>query len=207
MKNIKIMTLFLLWVALVLPPAVQGDETGSHTWPWGSTLEELKSRYRTQGRPGLTLREETSVYDIELQINASHTQKITRGALTMVEEVSTEAGASTVGRVFGYLWEGRLFGRVAYFDDKPGQTRSQVTRQLKALFPEGRLFHRLSGGVMTSDFEWDSSRMLIFTTSRGVYFYEPSILKRVQREAERERQEQADREGERKFKEEVRKPY
>lgn len=191
---------------LLIPWGLQAADLGPLSIPWGLNLEELTRVFEEKIDPRLTLREDSSVYEIELQIRPAKSVKIPRGGLSFVEAVSREARQTAVGRIFGYLWEGKYFGRVFLYSHHPGLSRTQVTLQLKNQFPEGRLFHRFQDGLMVSDFELDSGTLLIFTNERGVYLYEPGTLKKVLREAERERQEQSEREELRKFREEGNKP-
>ena len=191
--------LLLLVAMLLLPGRGWGDDLGMKFLSWGLTLEELNRVFQEKVNPSASLREDPAAYQIELQISPNKTQKIPRGGLTAVQETAREAGPTVVGKPFGYLWEGKLFGRVLLYTNKPGTSRTQITKELKAQFPEGRLFHKFDGGLMITDFELHSEKMTIFTNERGVFYYEPSILKRVIREEGRLQQEREYREGERLF--------
>ena len=92
--------------------------------PWGLTLEEVNRIYQEKFQAHKTLREDASVFEIELQIQPHKIHTIPRGVLKAIEEVSKGAGASSVGRLFGYLWEGKFFGRVVLYKNQPGQSRN-----------------------------------------------------------------------------------
>ena len=201
----KLLLLFIL-VLLLLPVKVRGDDWGMKALSWGLPLAELDRVYREKVNSGAALREDTTTYEFELQISPSKTQKIPRGALTAIQETSREAGPAAIGKLFGYLWEGKFFGRVVLYAGKPGQSRTRIARELKAQFPEGRLFHRFADGLMVTDFELAADTMMVFTNEKGVYFYEPSVLKRVIREEGRNQQERDFREGERLFQERGKSP-
>ncbi|MBI5585723.1 MAG: hypothetical protein HY892_18080 [Deltaproteobacteria bacterium] len=191
--------LFMILGLLLVPVKSHGDDLGMKVLSWGLTLEELNRVYQEKVNPGAALREDSAVYEIELQMSPNKTQKIPRGGLTAVQETTREAGPTAVGKPFGYLWEGKFFGRVLLYANKPGVSRTQMARNLKDLFPEGRLFHKFAGGLMITDFELNSDKLTIFTNERGVFFYEPAVLKRVIREEGRSQQEREYREGERLF--------
>jgi hypothetical protein len=189
----------LLLIIILMPVAGRGDDLGMKALPWGLTLEELDRVFREKVNPGAALREDPSVPEIELQLRPNKTMKVALGNLRVVQEISREARPGAVGRPFGYLWEGKFFGRVVPYANHPGTSRTQIVRELKAQFPEGRLFHKFVGGLMVVDFELDSDKLLIFTTEQAVYLYEPAVLKRVIREEGRSQQERYDRDAERRF--------
>jgi hypothetical protein len=140
-------------------------------------------------------------FEIDLQIQPRQTVKIPKGDLVALVETSAGAGPSTLGRLFGYLWEGKFFGRVILFKDHPPLSSSEAALRLKTLYPEGRLFRKFTGTAMSHHFELDSDQMSIFINDQGVFYYEPSMLKKVLRETERENLERRKREGERRFQE------
>jgi hypothetical protein len=191
--------LLLIIASLLIPGKGWGDDLGMKVLSWGLTLEELNRVYQEKVNPGGALRVDPAAYEIELQVQPNKTLKVPRGGLTAIQETTREAGPGAVGKPFGYLWEGKFFGRVVLYANKPGLSRTQMARELKAQFPEGRLFHKFSEGLMITDFELNSEKMTVFTNERGVYFYDPALLKRVGREAEREQQHREYREGERLF--------
>ena len=197
MRKLTLVLLFLM--ISFMPVAGRGDELGMKALPWGLTLEELDRVFREKVNPGAVLREDPSVHEIELQVRPNKTTKIALGNLKAVQEISREAGPGAVGRPFGYLWEGKFFGRVVPYANQPGTSRTQIVRGLKAQFPEGRLFHKFVRGLMVVDFELDSDKLIIFTTEQAVYLYEPAVLKRVIREEGRSQQEREDRNAERRF--------
>ncbi len=191
--------LFIFILLLLLPVQGRGEDFGMQALSWGMTLEELNRVYQEKVNPNGALREDPVVHEVELQVEPNKTMKIPRGGLKAILETARDAGPTAFGKPFGYLWEKKFFGRIALYANLPGQSRTQVARDLKARYPEGRLFHKFSGGLMITDFELRSDQMTIFTNERGVYFFDPDVLKRVIREEGRNIQEREYREGERLF--------
>jgi len=186
---------------LLFPWEGHGDELQLSPLRWGSNLEELNRVYQEQINPQGELKLDQQRFEIDLQIQARQTVKIPKGGLVALVETSAGAGSSSLGRLFGFLWEGKFFGRVILFKDHPPLTSSEAAQRLKTLYPEGRLFRKFTGTAMSNHFELDSEQMTIFINDQGVFYYEPSVLKKVLRETEKDNQERGKREGERRFQE------
>ena len=186
---------------LLFPWEGHGDELQLSPLRWGSNLEELNRVYQGQINPQGELKLDQQRFEIDLQIQARQTVKIPKGDLVALVETSAGAGSSSLGRLFGFLWEGKFFGRVILFKDHPPLTSSEAAQRLKTLYPEGRLFRKFTGTAMSNHFELDSEQMTIFINDQGVFYYEPLVLKKVLRETERDNQERGKREGERRFQE------
>jgi hypothetical protein len=191
--------IFTILGLLLLPVPGWGEDFGMKALSWGMDLEELNRVYQEKVNPQASLREEAVVHEVELQVEPNKAMKIPRGGLKAILETAKDAAPTAFGKPFGYLWEKKFFGRIVLFANLPGLSRTQIARDLKAQYPEGRLFHKFSGGLMITDFELHSDRMTILTNERGVYFFEPEVLKRVIREEGRSQQEREYREGERLF--------
>lgn len=173
---------------------------------WGLTLEELNRVFQEQNNSQRELKPDLQRFEIDLQIQPRQTIKIPKGDLVAVVEIPAGAGPSSLGRLFGYLWEGKFFGRVILFKDHPPLSSSEAAQRLKDIYPEGRLFRKFTGTAMSHHFELDSERMSLFMNDLGVFYYEPAVLKKVLRETDREKQERRNREGERRFQEHGKSP-
>ena len=166
---------------------------------WGLNLEDLNRLYQEQVNPQGELKPDLQRFEIDLQIQPRQSVKIPKGDLVALVETPKGAGPSSLGRLFGYLWEGKFFGRVLLFKDHSPLTSPEAAQRLKTLYPEGKLFRKFTGTAMSHHFELDSERMRIFMNDQGVFYYDPPVLKKVLRETERESQDRWKREGERRF--------
>jgi len=173
---------------------------------WGLSLEDLNRLYQEQINPGKELKPDPQRFEIDLQVEPRKSVKIPRGGLVALLESPKDSGYSGLGRLFGYLWEGKFFGRVLLFKDHSPLTLSDAAQRLKTLYPEGRLFRKFIGTVMSFQFELESDGMRIFMNDQGVFYYDPLVLKKVLRETEREKQDRWNREGERRFQEHDKSP-
>jgi len=145
-------------------------------------------------------------FEIDLQVEPRQSVKIPRGSLVALLESPKDSGYSGLGRLFCYLLEGKFFGRVLLFKDHSPLTLPDAAQRLKTLYPEGKLFRKFIGTVMSYQFELESEGMRIFMNDQGVFYYDPLVLKKVLRETEREKQDRWEREGERKFQEHRKSP-
>ncbi len=190
---------FLLVGLLLFPWKGFGADLGLSSLPWGVSLEDLNRLYQEQVNPQGELKPDLQRFEIDLQIQPRQSVKIPKGDLVALVETPKGAGPSGLGRLFGYLWEGKFFGRVLLFKDHSPLTSPEAAQLLKTLYPEGKLFRKFTGTTMSHHFELDSERMLIFMNDQGVFYYDPLVLKKVLRETERENQDRSKREGERRF--------
>jgi hypothetical protein len=174
---------------------------------WGLNLEDLNRLYQEKVNSRGELKLDQQRFEIDLQIQPLQSVKIPKGDLAALVETPKGAGPSSLGRLFGYLWEGKFFGRALLFKDQAPLTSPEAARRLKTLYPEGRLFRQFTGTTMSNQFELDSARMRIFMNDQGVFYYDPAVLKIVLRETEREKQDRLEKKGERLFLEHGKGPY
>ena len=198
-KPVFFQIVFLLAGLLLFPGKGFGADLGLSPLPWGVSLEDLNRLYQEQVNPQGELKPDLQRFEIDLQIQPRQSVKIPKGDLVALVETPKGAGPSGLGRLFGYLWEGKFFGRVLLFKDHSPLTSPEAAQRLKTLYPEGKLFRKFTGTTMSHHFELDSDRMLIFMNDQGVFYYDPLVLKKVLRETERENQDRSKREGERRF--------
>ena len=184
---------------LLVPWEGHGDELQLSPLRWGLNLEELNRVYQDQVNPQGELKPDLQRFEIDLQIQPRQSVKIPKGGLVALMETPKNTGSSGLGRLFGYLWEGKFFGKVYLFKDHPSLTSAEAALRLKALYPEGKLFRKFTGTTMSHHFELDTDRLLIFMNDQGIFFYDPPMLKKVLQETERENEERRRREGERRF--------
>ncbi len=192
---------------LLFPWRGFGEDLGLSPLRWGLNLEDLNRLYQEKVNPQKELKLDLQRFEIDLQIQPRQSVKIPKGDLVALVETPKGAGPSSLGRLFGYLWEGKFFGRVLLFKDHSPLTSPEAAQRLKVLYPEGRLFRKFTGTAMSHHFELDSEGMLIFMNDQGVFYYDSLVLKKALRETERESQERSKKEGERRFQEHGKSPF
>jgi hypothetical protein len=198
-QKFSLSQIIVLAVSLLFPWQGFGEDLRLSPLRWGLNLEELNRVYQEQVNPQGELKLDLQRFEIDLQIQPGQSVKIPKGDLVALAETPRGGGPSTQGRLFGYLWEGKFFARVLLFKDHSPLSSSEAAQRLKVLYPEGRLFRRFTGTVMSSQFESAADRLLIFTNDQGVFYYDPDILKKVLRESQRVQQEREERRRERDF--------
>jgi len=156
-----------------------GETAGIEPFHWGMTLEELTQVLSKEGSSDSILREDPSRSGIELPYTPLKSLKIRRGRLKALIEVKKSAGPESLGRLFGYAYEGRFFGRVELFKQNPWSSLQEITRVLKEKFPEGKVFRSFSGPKTVSYFEYRGNDLYVFTNEQGVYYFEPLTLNKV----------------------------
>lgn len=172
---------------------------GIEPFRWGMTLEELTQVFSKEGLSDFILREDPSRSVIVLPYTPLKSIRIHQGRLKALVEVKKSAGPESLGRLFGYAYEGRLFGRVELFKQTPWSSFSEITRVLKEKFPEGKVFRSFSGPKTVSYFEYRGNDLYVFTNEEGIYYFKPSALDNVIRE-----EQKALSEKESKYQEETR---
>lgn len=148
------------------------------TWdppPWGLDLEGLNRFLKGKPYRGRVEEDKTRA-EIELQYSPLKSIKIKRGQVT-AWVVSPEPGRP--GMLFGYASAGKLFGQVIFFKDHPEIFPETAPRTLKERFPQGRIVRIFAADRPQSYFEYLSDTLYVFSSVRGVYFYEPKVLEKV----------------------------
>ncbi len=155
---------------------------------WGMNLEELNQAFRENNKSG-QIKEDKERSEIELQYAPTKSLKIRRGNLTAL---ISAADPSLAGRLYGYSYEGKFFGKVVLFKDHPEFFPETILRTLKEKYPQGKIYRTFGTGQTMPLFEYKSDQLYVFTTNRGVFFYEPNLLgqviKRDQNQVEQELQ-------------------
>ncbi len=162
-----------------------GEAAGIEPYHWGMTLEELTQVISKEGSSDSILRGDPSRSGIVLPYTPFKSVKITGGRLTALVEVKKSAGPESLGRLFGYVYDGRFFGRVELFKQTPWSSFPEITRILKEKFPEGKVFRSFSGPKTVSYFEYRGNDLYVFTNEEGVYYFEPLTLNKVIREEQK----------------------
>jgi len=152
---------------------------------WGLTVEELNQSLSKEGPVDFILREDARRLGIELPYTPLKTLKIPRGRLTALIQVKKSAAPESLGRLFGYGYNGRFFGRVELFKQTPWSSLSEITRALKEKFPEGKVIRSFSGPKTFSYFEYRGTDLYVFTNEQGVYYFELRTLDKVLREEQK----------------------
>ena len=153
----------------------QGDD-----WtllPWGLNLEELNQALKEKSKTGL-IREDKDRSEIEFQYGPAKSFKIRRGK---VIALLSSTVPSSPGHLYGYTFEGKIFGRVLLFKDYPEFFPETIIRNLKEQYPQGRIVRNFSTPRSIPFFEYKSDQLYVFSTERGVFYYEPYVLEKVMR--------------------------
>ena len=166
-----------------------GKAAGIEPFHWGMTPEELTQVLSKGGSSDSILREDSDRSRIELPFAPLKSLKISRGRLLALVEVKKSAGPESLGKLFGYAYDGRFFGRVELLSQTPGTSLQEVIRGLKERFPEGKVFRSFSGPKPVIYFEYRGSDLYVFTNEAGVYYFEPLTLNKVLREEQKVRDE------------------
>jgi hypothetical protein len=145
--------------------------------PWGLNLEELNLIVKEKNKTGL-IQEDKNRSEFELQYSNAKAIKVKRGK---VVALIISSDASKPGRLYGYSFEGKFFGRVIFFKDHPEFFPETVPRTLKEKYPQGRILRSFSTASSISFFEYRTDQLYIFSTERGVFYYEPNVLEKVVR--------------------------
>jgi len=186
MKRIQLRLWLLPFLFLICCLWTQaGEGAGIEPLRWGMTLEELTQVLSKGGISDSILREEQNRSVIELPYTPLKSLKISRGGLTALVEVKKTAGPESIGKLFGYAYEGRIFGLVELFKQTTWSSPSEITRALKERFPEGKVFRIFAGPKTVSYFEYRGNDLYVFTNEEGVYYFEPLTLDRVIREGQK----------------------
>ncbi len=157
--------------------------------PWGLNLEELNQAFKEKNKTG-EIREDRNRPEIEFYFAPGKSFKIRRGKV-MALLLLTDS--SKPGQLYGYAYEGKIFGRAILFKDHPELYPETVIRNLKEKYPQGKVVMNFSSDRKPPYFEYKSDQIYVLLTERGVYFYEPSVLEKVVQTE----QEQFDREEKR----------
>jgi hypothetical protein len=165
--------------------AKTGKAAGVEPFNWGLTVEELNKSLSKEASVDFILREDASRSAIELPYTPLKSLKIPKGRLTALIQVKKSAGPDSMGRLFGYGYDGKIFGRVELFQQTPWASLPEITRGLKEKFPEGKIFRSFGGQKSVSYFEYRGKDLYVFTNEAGVYYFEPLALNMVIREEQK----------------------
>ena len=146
-------------------------------FPWKLNLEELNRVFREKYKTG-QIQEDKHRAEIEFQYSPNKSVKVNRGELMAL---TSSTDPSTSGRLFGYTYEGKFFGRVLLFKDHPEFFPESINNRLKETYPQGRVYRSFGTTLSPSIFEFKSEKIYVFTTEKGIFFYEPNLLEEVAR--------------------------
>jgi hypothetical protein len=143
--------------------------------PWGLNLEQLNQAYQKKV-PNGQIKADKERTEIEIQYSPLKIIKAKGGELTAL--ISSRDSSSSY-RLFGYSYEGKFFGQAIYFKDHPEFFPETINSTLKKKYPEGRNIRTFTGTQMTSFFEFKSENLYVFSSEKGVFFYDPYTLEMV----------------------------
>jgi hypothetical protein len=143
--------------------------------PWGLNLEEFNRIIQENNKTGL-IKEDKDRSEIEFQYAPTKSFKIRRGKLVALLILTDP---SKPGRLFGYAFEGKIFGRAVFFKDHPEIFPETAARNLNEQYPQGKVFRSFGTTRTIPFFEYQSEQLYIFSTERGIFYYDPQILEKV----------------------------
>jgi len=143
--------------------------------PWGLNLEELNQAFKEKYTNG-EIREDKDRVEIELQYAPTRSVKFTEGKL---KALLSSTDSSMRGRLYGYSYDGKFFGKVIFFKDNPMMFPETAIKILKEKFPQGRVYQNFTMSRPTPIFEYKSDQMYVFSMIKGVFYYEPTVLNRI----------------------------
>lgn len=164
--------IFLIGLWLGLPQAGWSQTYDWEPLPWGLTVAGVNSAYAAKGKEG-QIREDKERSEIDLQYTSTKSLRISRGELVAL--VSSK-DPLTAGSLFGYSYEGKFFGQVFLYKDHPGLFPETAIGLLKKKYPRGAINRSFGATRTLSQFEFKSDNLYVFTSERGVFFYEPLTL-------------------------------
>ncbi|MBI5585722.1 MAG: hypothetical protein HY892_18075 [Deltaproteobacteria bacterium] len=174
----------LLVIGLVISPAPVTTAAEPEPFRWGLTVEEMNQVWAKTGQTDTILREEPTRLNVILPYNPLKAIKVQRGRLTTVFQVKKTEGSLSIGKMFGYLYNGKLFCRAQLFKDSSVFSTQEVVSRLKKEYPEGKVFRNITGPTPTSHFEYLSNTIYVFSNEEGVYYCDPYVLSKAVREAQ-----------------------
>jgi hypothetical protein len=157
------------------PGFCQGNDWDLFSWKLN--LEELNRVFKEKYKTG-QIQEDKHRTEIEFQYSPNKSVKVNRGELMAL---TSSTDPSTSGRLFGYAYEGKFFGRVLLFKDHPEFFPESINNRLKETYPQGRVYRSFGTTRSPSIFEFKSDKIYVFTTEKGIFFYEPNLLEEVAR--------------------------
>jgi hypothetical protein len=171
--NIRVIVAMGLLLFFYGPELSQGDDWT--LFPWGLNLEELNRAFKEEYKTG-QIREDKDRSEIEFQYSPTKSLKIRKGKVVALLSLTDSL---TSGRLYGYAFEGKIFGRVILFKDHPEFFPETVQRKLKEHYPLGKINRNFSTPRSNPYFEYKSDQLFVFSTERGVFYYEPFVLEKV----------------------------
>ncbi len=143
--------------------------------PWGLNLEKLNQAFKEKYKTG-EIREDKGRPEFEFYFAPGKSFKIRRGKVVALLSLTDPAKP---GQLYGYAYDGKIFGRTILFKDHPELYPETVIRNLKEQYPQGKVILNFSSDRKPPYFEYKSDQIYVLLTERGVYFYEPSVLEKV----------------------------
>jgi hypothetical protein len=143
--------------------------------PWGLNLEQLNQLFKQQYKDG-QISEDKGRVEIEIPYSATKVMKLLKGEVVALLYKEVPSGAN---RLYGYAFEGKIFGKVNLFKDRPEIFPQTVLRALQKAYPQGRITPPIGRTGSSPSFEYKSDQIYVFTNDKGVYYYHPPILDRL----------------------------
>ena len=152
--------------------------TSNDEWtllPWGLNLEKLNQAFKEKFKTGEII-EDKYRSEIEFNFAPGKSFKIRRGKVVALLSLTD---SSQPGQLYGYAYEGKIFGRAILFKDHPELFPETAIRHLKEQYPQGKVIMNFNANRRTPYFEYKSDQLYVLLTERGVYLYDPGVLEKV----------------------------
>jgi hypothetical protein len=151
---------------------------------WGMTLEEMNQVWAQSGQTETVLREEPTRLKIVLPYNPLKAIQVQRGRIVTIFQVKKTEGSLSIGKMFGFMYNGKFFCRTQLFRDSPIVSTQEVVSKLKKQYPEGKVYRSISGPTPSTHFEYLTTEIYVFSNEEGVYYCEPYTLSKAVREGQ-----------------------
>jgi hypothetical protein len=182
MKKSAWLVMVAMGLVMLSGPLVSAGEPDP--FRWGMTLEEMNQAWAKSGQTDTILREEPTRLKVILPYNPLKAVQAQRGRLSLVFQAKKTEGSLSIGRMFGYLYAGKLFCLAQLFKDNPVVSTQEILSRLKKQYPEGKVFRNITGPTPTSHFEYLANELYVFTNEEGVYYCEPYVLSKAVKEVQ-----------------------
>jgi hypothetical protein len=171
----KFLPLFLFGFFIFSTGTAFGQGIDWSPLPWGLNLEELNTAFKDKYKTG-QIKEDRDRPEIDLQYSPTKSLKFKRGELVALLSTTDQ---SMIGHLFGYSYEKKFFGQVIFFREHPEISPETAMNILKEKYPQGRLLRNFDTTHWNPIFEFKSNQIYIFTTERGIFFYDPDTLEKI----------------------------
>jgi hypothetical protein len=178
-KKIGLLLLVFGWIVSAAPLTLAAEPEPLR---FGTTLEEMNQAWAKAGQTETILREEPTRLKVILPYNPLKAIQTQRGRLSAVFQAKKTEGSLSLGKMFGYMYNGKFFCRAQLFKDNPVYSTQELISRLKKEYPEGKISRTITGPTPSSYFEYLSNDIYVFSNEEGVYTCDPYVLSKAVKE-------------------------